>query len=199
MEINVPAFFDPKEIWRERLRKLRTEAARNHPGAGRLVARQFLEHIPLLRKTTIALYFPIGDELDTKPLGDALITDGHKITLPITPNKRGPLSFHSFEPGDTLVKGKFGIMSPTPESPALDPLIVITPLLGFSRHGARLGYGGGYYDRTLKILREKSTILAIGVGYAAQEVDALPSDKLDQRLDWIITEREAIEVAAKDR
>lgn len=164
------------------------------PAADRFAAQKFMDSIPLPEGAEVALYHKIGDELSTHYLGAALSEKGHMLALPITPKKKGPLSFRQFTPGMDLVEGKFGVMAPGNTSAEIHPMIVVLPLLGFTRSGTRLGYGGGYYDRTLAQLRKDSDILAVGFGYAAQEVDALPSTGLDQPLDWIVTEREAIEV-----
>lgn len=193
---NLFSFFDPKAIWRDRLRSLRAEAALKHKDAAKFAAQNFIKNLEILPSTTVGLYHPINDELDTKPLADALWDRGFSISLPVTPSKKGPLTFHQYKAGDRLFKGKFGVMTPDPNSDQNIPTIIVTPLLGFSRSGDRLGYGGGYYDRTLMHNRKNKQVVAVGFAYAAQEVDDLPSDNLDQRLDWIITEREAIKVAA---
>jgi 5-formyltetrahydrofolate cyclo-ligase len=87
-------------------------------------------------------------------------------------------------------------MTPGVEAETVRPMIVVTPLLAFTRAGARLGYGGGYYDRTLAALRAEGDVLAVGFAYAAQEVPRIPKSRGDEPLDYIVTEREAIEVVA---
>ena len=82
--------------------------------------------------------------------------------------------------------------TPDDQAPIVSPAIIVAPLLAFTRAGGRLGYGGGYYDRTLADLRKAGEVLAVGYAYGAQEVDALPLSPLDQPLDWIVTEREVI-------
>jgi 5-formyltetrahydrofolate cyclo-ligase len=91
-----------------------------------------------------------------------------------------------------LVQGNFRVMTPPPSAPEVTPSLLIVPLLAFDRAGFRLGYGGGFYDRTLQKLRgANGDLLAAGVALAAQEVPAVPRDDTDQPLDWIVTEREA--------
>jgi len=90
--------------------------------------------------------------------------------------------------------GPFGIQEPTAAAPVLRPDLLLVPLLAFDRSGHRLGYGGGFYDRTLRALRADGAVLAVGIAYAGQEVDAVPVAEYDQPLNWIVTEREAIEI-----
>lgn len=153
-----------------------------------------MDHTPLPENAIVSLYHPMKDELDTRPLAQALLDRGFRIALPVTPKKRGPLTFRAFRDGDPLEADRYGVMTPANEAPEIRPMIIVTPLLAFTRDGGRLGYGGGYYDRTLEALRAETDILAVGFAFAAQEVDNLPMSKSDQRLDWIVTEREAIEV-----
>jgi 5-formyltetrahydrofolate cyclo-ligase len=91
----------------------------------------------------------------------------------------------------------WGIREPMPDAPAVDPDILIVPLLAFDRRGHRLGYGAGYYDMTLAALRAKKPVVAIGIGYAAQEVETVPTTPRDEGLDLVLTERETIEVRSK--
>lgn len=131
-------------------------------------------------------------ELDTEPLVAALIERGMTIALPVVETKQAPLAFRRYRPGDDLGPGSYGELAPQETAERLTPETLVVPLLGFTRAGARLGYGGGYYDRTLEKLRKTHKILAVGYAFGAQEVDALPLTPLDQPLDWIVTEREAI-------
>ena len=185
--------FASKEILRLRMAAARREAAKARPDAGRHAARVFMDHAPLPQGAIVSLYHPMKDELDTRPLAEALLDRGFEIALPVTPKKRGRLTFRAFRDGDPLHPDRYGIMTPSEEAPEVRPMLIVTPLLAFARDGARLGYGGGYYDRTLSALRAEGDILAVGFAYAAQEVGKLPMSKTDQLLDWIVTEREAID------
>jgi 5-formyltetrahydrofolate cyclo-ligase len=189
----IAPLLNPKRILRERMKAERRAAIR--PDAGRHAARIFMDSIPLPENAVVSLYHPIGEELDTGPLLDALLEKGATIVLPIVEKKRRPLVFRRYIPGDALVAGVYGALTPKPDAPVMAPDIVVAPLLAFTRNGGRLGYGGGYYDRTLAVLRKEKGILAIGFAYGAQEVDALPLSPLDQPLDWVVTEREAIRCA----
>jgi 5-formyltetrahydrofolate cyclo-ligase len=140
----------------------------------------------------VSVYWPIRSELNTRPLLDALAVAQIKTVLPVMTAVKRPLIFRAFTPGDELVKGPFGLSEPSEDKPALEPDIVFSPLAAFDRKGYRLGYGGGIYDATLEELRAKKRIVAIGVAYACQEADAVPTEPHDQKLDYLLTERETL-------
>lgn len=187
----IKPFISKKTALREMYRGARRRAARARPDAARHAARVFLSEIPLPDGAVVALYFPINDELDTEPLAAALVEKGAAIALPVTQGKKQPLLFRRYAPGDALIPGAYGEQTPDETAETVTPSIVVAPLLAFTREGGRLGYGGGYYDRTLEALRRDGAVLAVGYAYGAQEVDALPPDPLDERLDWVVTERAA--------
>ncbi len=192
--------FSSKEILRLRMAAERRAAAEARPDAGRHAARVFFDHVPIPDGATVALYHPMEEELDTKPLAAALIERGFLIALPVTPKKRGALTFRAFRDGDPLNADRYGVMTPLDAAPEIRPMLIVTPLLAFTRDGKRLGYGGGYYDRTLEALRAEGDVLAVGYAFGAQEVETMPFGKTDQRLDMIVTEREAINARqGKDR
>ncbi|WP_425410285.1 5-formyltetrahydrofolate cyclo-ligase [Hyphococcus sp.] len=183
---------DPKKILRERMKGERRAAAKARPDAGKHAAANFLRAIDLTDGAVVSLYHPMRDELDTEPLAAALIEKGVRIALPVVARKKAPLAFREYQPGDDLVDGAYGERVPSQNAPSATPSILVVPLLAFTRDGGRLGYGGGYYDRTLEALRREGAPLAVGYAYGAQEVDALPLTRLDQPLDWVVTERGAI-------
>jgi 5-formyltetrahydrofolate cyclo-ligase len=141
----------------------------------------------------VSVYWPIRSELNTRPLLEALANRKTSTVLPVMHAVRHPLVFRAFTPGDDLVKGPFGLSEPAPDKPTLEPDIVFAPLAAFDRHGHRLGYGGGIYDATLAALRAKKTVIAIGLAYACQEANEVPIEPHDQRLDYVMTERELID------
>jgi len=143
----------------------------------------------------VAGYWPKGDELDTGPLLEALDAAGYVCALPVVTGADTALAFRRWRRGDTLAAGRFGIMEPGAEAEAVTPGIVIAPLLAFDAAGYRLGYGAGYYDCTLRALRQSGAVTVAGVGFAAQAVEAVPHDGADERLDWIITEDGAVRTA----
>jgi len=188
----VAMLFDPKHILRERMKAERRAAAR--VDARLHAARVFMDAVPIPAGAVIALYHPIKDELGTGPLAAALVERGAVLALPVVAAKSAPLIFRRYAPGDALIDGAYGVKIPGEDAEVIVPSIIVTPLLAFTRKGARLGYGGGFYDRTLANLRKTGAVLAIGYAYGAQEVDALPLTPLDQSLDWIVTEREAFKI-----
>ena len=131
-------------------------------------------------------FAPLPDEFRVWPLLRRLQGEGFRLALPAMLGKGKPLVFRAWQPGDAMKSGVWGIAEPKADKPALDPDILIVPLLAFDRRGWRLGYGGGFYDRTLKGLRARKTVVAVGLGYDEQEVDAVPHLDYDQRLDWVL-------------
>jgi 5-formyltetrahydrofolate cyclo-ligase len=112
--------------------------------------------------------------------------------LPTIVGRGKPLRFRAWAFGEELRRGQWGIREPAPEAPAVDPDILLVPLACFDRRGYRIGYGAGYYDLSLNALRAIKPVTAIGLAYAAQEVDAVPALSYDARLDLVLTERETI-------
>ncbi|MBL8838257.1 MAG: 5-formyltetrahydrofolate cyclo-ligase [Alphaproteobacteria bacterium] len=140
----------------------------------------------------ISGFWSMGDEIDVRPLLRALDAAGHVVALPVTVGRDRPLLFRRWRPDVPLVAGGFGTSVPAADAEVVVPRILIVPMLAFDRSGHRLGYGGGYYDRTLTGLRATGTVHAIGVAFAAQEVGSVPHGAADARLDLIVTERETI-------
>ena len=138
--------------------------------------------------TIVAGFWPIRDEFDVRPLMMHLVSCGHQLALPVVPGRRMPLIFRAWRPADTLVQGPFGTLQPEPTRPEVEPELLLVPLLAVDRDGYRLGYGGGYYDRTLALLRSRSDIQAIGVAFEMQRLEELPRTATDERLDWLLTE-----------
>ena len=121
-------------------------------------------------------------------LAAALVARGHPIVLPAIVTSGAALSFRPWREGDALFPNRHGIHEPPAHLDGVVPQALLLPLLAFDETGARLGLGGGYYDRTLAELRGSGHIVAIGVAYAGQEVPKLPHDAHDQRLDGVVTE-----------
>jgi 5-formyltetrahydrofolate cyclo-ligase len=140
----------------------------------------------------LSAFFPYSSEIDTRPLLGRLAGEGWTTALPIVIAPGEPLIFRRWYPGEPTVPGMWGIPVPTERAPLVEPDVLLVPMLAFDRKGYRLGYGGGFYDRTIAGLRARKTIVAIGVAYAGQEVDSVPRDAHDQPLDFVMTEREVI-------
>ena len=133
----------------------------------------------------LAGYMPMRTEIDPLP---AMAAHQGLVGVPVIMAAATPLKFREWAPGVAMVPGDFGALIPA-EGAWVTPQVVIVPLLAFDTRGYRLGYGGGFYDRTLQGLRAKGPILAIGFAFAAQEVDAVPTDAFDQKLDLVVTEK----------
>ena len=146
----------------------------------------FLSPPPLPPTTIVSGFASLPQELRVWPLLRRLHAEGFALALPAMQGKGNPLVFRAWSPGDAMDSGVWGIAEPKADKPALDPDILIVPLLAFDRHGWRLGYGGGFYDRTLQGLRARKAVVAVGLGYDEQEVDAVPHLDYDQRLDWVL-------------
>ncbi len=129
-------------------------------------------------------YMPMRTEIDPLP---AMAAHPGPVGVPVIAAPATPLKFREWSPGCALVQGTFKAMIPA-EGAWIDPEILIVPLLAFDARGYRLGYGGGFYDRTLEGLRARGPRLAVGFAFAAQEVDAVPVEPTDQPLDAIVTE-----------
>jgi 5-formyltetrahydrofolate cyclo-ligase len=138
------------------------------------------------RGVPLAGYMPIRTEIDPLPAMEEAAAYG-PVGIPVIEAAGMPLKFARWEPGCALVEGAFGAKIPV-EPEFFEPELLIVPLVAFSRTGGRLGYGGGFYDRTLELLRSKRSTLAVGFAFAAQELDDLPLEPTDQPLDMIVTE-----------
>lgn len=138
--------------------------------------------------TVVGAYWPLGDELDPRPLMGRLERTGCLLALPVVVAPDHELEFRAFRFGDVLEAGPHGTCHPSVTQARLFPQVLLIPLLAFDQECFRLGYGGGYYDRTLESLRKNVQVRAIGLAFAAQKVAAVPRDALDQRLDMVATE-----------
>lgn len=145
----------------------------------------------LNKKTqTLGVYFPVKSELNVLPLAKKLQKTGVCIALPCVIEPNSPLVFKKVDSFDSLSIGAFHIPEPPKTAPVVIPDTILAPLTGFDRHGARLGYGAGYYDRTLAELENKPFFA--GAAFCVQECDEIPCEKTDFPLDCIVTEKEII-------
>ena len=182
---------------RAQARALRREAhEKAGPGAGLLIADNFLVRSPWREARIVAGYVSIGDEADVAPLLGLLAGQGVELALPAVAGREAALEFRRWKPEDALEDGLFATRHPLATMERVTPDLLLVPLLAFDLEGGRLGYGGGYYDRTLAALRERGPVVAVGIGYAAQRMDGLPRETHDQPLDWIVTEQDVWEIEA---
>jgi 5-formyltetrahydrofolate cyclo-ligase len=135
----------------------------------------------------VSAFASLPEELNVWPLLRRLHGEGCRLALPIMQGKGKPLLFRAWAPGDAMDKAVWGIPEPRADRAVLEPDILLVPLLAFDRRGGRLGYGGGFYDRTLARLRGMKPVAAVGLAYDEQQVDAVPHLDYDQRLDWVLT------------
>lgn len=191
-------FGSPTAERKKRVRE-RAKAQRRHAherfgaAAGLLLRDRFRSEVAIPQGSVVAGFAPIGDEIDVFPLLSTLSEQGHPCALPVVAGRGQPLVFRAWTPGMALIDAAFGVGVPPPSSPELRPSVVLVPLLAFGATGHRIGYGAGFYDRTLQALRRDGEVLAIGIAYADQQIESVPVDGNDARLDLIITERFVID------
>lgn len=175
-----------------------------NPDAGEAIAGHVMGSASILGlggdARNVSAFWSMGTEIDTAPLLAALAEAGHKTALPVVVQKNAPLEFRAWSAGEPLFDGGFGTSVPAPQAPVVTPGVVFVPLLAFDDEGFRLGYGGGFYDRTLEKLRaEREDIIAIGIAFSGQRVETVPRDPFDQPLDWVATEAGLMRIEAKGK
>jgi len=189
-----------EEKRQERARALARRAAayaRHGTEAGKSLARHGLDFLGLTEPVVVSGFCAIRDEIDPSFLLARLHTEGHRLALPVMQGKGRPLTFRAWAPGDPTVTVQWGIAEPLSSAPQVYPDVLLVPLLAFDVHGYRLGYGGGYYDGSLEGLRARKPIIAVGIGYDEQKIDAVPHLDYDQRLDWVLTPSGPLRCAGK--
>ncbi len=187
--MNEPDIVAKKIALRARMKAVRAgiSVAEQQEAAAAIAARG-LDGIPGVAPGAIVSGFlSINSEINPGPLMAKLRRTAHPLCLPVIVAKGQPLIFRAFQPGDALKTVQWGIREPTDDKPELLPDIVLTAGLAFDPQGYRLGFGGGYYDRTLRKIRDIKPVLAIGLAYDLQRIDAVPHLDYDERLDWILT------------
>jgi 5-formyltetrahydrofolate cyclo-ligase len=178
---------DLKKFARTAAAARREEAHRRHAEAAALALTR--HDLPQRAPGIVSGFHPYRSEINVVPLLAKLASEGWTTALPVVVGKGKPLIFRRWFPGDRLANGVMELRVPIEDAPEVEPDLLFVPLLAFDRQGYRLGYGGGFYDRTLALLRAKKPVMAIGVAYAAQEVDHVPRGPEDARLDAMLTER----------
>lgn len=187
----MPGPTDKTEL-RRRMRATRLRLAREAPDAALRAAERLPRALPPVQ--VVSGYHATGTELDPGPLLRRFVETGARLALPVADRRDAPLVFRAWTPGDPQVPDAFGIPAPGPQAERVLPDLVIAPLLAFDRRGHRLGQGAGHYDRTLSNLRATKPVFVLGLAYAGQEVEELPAEPHDERLDAILTETGYIEV-----
>jgi 5-formyltetrahydrofolate cyclo-ligase len=144
------------------------------------------------RPRIVSVFYPLRDEPDTLLLLTALAAEGFATALPVVVGRGSALAFRLWRPGERTRAGAMSIREPVEDAPIVEPDLLFVPLACFDRRGHRVGYGAGYYDRTLTNLRAMKPVHAIGVGYGICEIAAVPYETHDQTLDALVTEQETI-------
>jgi 5-formyltetrahydrofolate cyclo-ligase len=161
-------------------------------GADILAARAF--PIPVPKGAIVSGFMPMRTEINPLPLMRRLASDGAQLALPVIQARGKPLLMRVWSFGAPLEARQWGIKEPLDDAPVVDPDILLVPLACFDRSGHRIGYGAGYFDKTIRALRAKKTVTAVGLAFAAQEIDWVPATDFDERLDLVLTEREIIDL-----
>jgi len=169
--------------------KARSELAEStRTAAGQAIAAEGAALVARHRPKRVSLFVSVRGEIDTLPLARRLAAQGVRLCLPVIVKKAAPLVFRDWRPGDALEDKPFGLKEPPAGVAEVTPDFVFVPLAAFDAAGGRLGYGGGFYDRTLQQLRAKERVVAVGLAFAAQEVEAVPTLEHDAPLDGVLTE-----------
>lgn len=170
----------------------RSEIALDHAlWCAQEVARRFRD-LPLPENPVVSAYWPMKTELDLRPLMVSLYAKGVPVCLPVVAGKDEPLLFRRWEPDARLVAGPYGTEQPDEKYETVVPNVLLLPLLAFDRAGGRLGYGGGFYDRTVARLRETGNPVVVGAAFAEQEIDSVPSEDTDEKMNFILTQDEIV-------
>jgi 5-formyltetrahydrofolate cyclo-ligase len=184
---------DPKAtLRREALARRGAVATGARVAFSRRLANEGLRLARLWRPRAVSAFHTLRDEPDTLQLLSALAAEGFATALPVVVGRESPLTFRLWRPGDPTRLGAMSIAEPLEAAPAVDPDLLFVPLACFDRRGHRIGYGAGYYDRTLAGLRAIKPIHAVGVAYGVCEVVAVPYEAHDQSLDAIVTDQETL-------
>ena len=178
---------DAKAGLRAMAHRRRAEIHDGMPAAAALAAAEhFFSGVHLRPDDIVAGYWPIRDEFDCRPVLTRLMEEGQVVCLPVVVGHGMPLEMRLWEQGVPLRPAGFGTLAPPDTAPVVEPDVVIVPILGFDEHGTRLGYGGGYYDRTLAGLKKRPR--AIGFAFAGQELEQIPYNAHDVPLEAVVTE-----------
>jgi 5-formyltetrahydrofolate cyclo-ligase len=188
-----PALQEKAELRREALARRDTLPADARQAAAEAIAARAFP-LGIASGTIVSGFMPLKSEINPLPLMRKLADAGASLALPAVAGRGKPLIMRSWQWGEPLVPGVWGIREPPPTAPELQPDILLVPLLAFDRRGHRIGYGAGYYDLTIAQLRAKKPIAAVGIAFAAQEVEIVPRTAFDAQLDLVLTESETIDL-----
>jgi len=181
-----------EELRREALARRDRLPAHERAAAAQAIADRALP-VAIKPHMIVSGFSPLKTEINPVPLMRRFAEAGARLALPVVVGRGEPLLLRAWSFGDPLVAGVWGIREPPADAPEVFPDVLIVPLLAFDRTGHRIGYGAGYYDMTIMRLRALKPVTAIGIAFAAQEIDKVPFTPRDARLDLVLTEREEID------
>jgi 5-formyltetrahydrofolate cyclo-ligase len=167
-------------------------AAERAAAAATIAARPLPVAVPA--GAIVSGFSPLKSEINPVPLMRAFAAAGASLALPVVAGRGQPLIMRAWNFGEPLVSGVWGIREPPATAAEVFPDVLIVPLLAFDRTGHRIGYGAGYYDMTIARVRGMKPTIALGIAYAAQEIAEIPTTPRDARLDFVLTEREVIDI-----
>lgn len=179
---------DHKKEMRQQAKARRSAAfARHGAAAGERLAAHGIGFAHEGERAGVSAFLAIGEEINPLPLMRRLWNDGHMTGLPVMVAKAQPLVFRRWREGEPLGEAMWGIREPLESAREMVPDVMLVPLLAFDLHGWRIGYGGGFYDRTLAKVRQVKPVVTIGLAYDELKVDDVPHSHYDERLDWVLT------------
>ena len=170
---------------RERLLALRQALPADERRAWSASIEAELRGVLAERPGILGVYWPFRAEFDPRPLIEWAVAAGRGVALPVVVDKKGPLEYRAWRPGEALVDGVWNIPVPAKHD-VVTPALVLAPLVGFDRACYRLGYGGGYFDRTLAALSPRP--VAVGVGFEVQAIETIHPQPFDIPMDLVVTE-----------
>lgn len=166
----------------------RTALVKTQSDAGRLLAGHFPDEAWPSVNAVVAGYSPVRGEIDPRPLMETFLLEQAQLALPVVVAKDAPLQFRAWHPDDALEPGAFGIDVPDEKRPVLTPSLLLVPLVAFDTRCHRIGYGAGFYDRSLSALRAQRPVVAVGLAYEGQRISKVPAGRHDVALDYVVTE-----------
>lgn len=166
----------------------RTALVKTQSDAGRLLAGHFPDEAWPSVNAVVAGYWPVRGEIDPRPLMETFLLEQAQLALPVVVAKDAPLQFRAWHPDDALEPGAFGIDVPGEKRPVLTPSLLLVPLVAFDARCHRIGYGAGFYDRSLSALRAQRPVVTVGLAYEGQRISKVPAGRHDVALDYVVTE-----------